>query len=397
MNLTHPASRLPLAPHPVHRFHDTSALSSPRLPLTRSQRYFSRKGSRWYIVPSTHHCFIHSIPASDTAATMPVTIHCIRHAQGFHNLGTEFHSLLDPRLTPHGENQCADLQNASFQPDAQQQISLITASPLTRTLHTAYLTFQPLLDPTHPSHITSTNTPTVGPPQILALPDAQETSDFPCDTGSSPSELAAFLAQQSWPVDLSLLSDSWTTKSLGTRYSPNGDAVKRRARATRVQLRAKARELVDAGIENPQIVLVTHGGFLHYFTGDWEDASKGLGTGWVNCETREYEFEAGLDGSDEDEARIVETIKSRSRRGKEGPMAGWAEQEVLFEKAMQGWERSGLQRPDQIGVEGVEWKSGLAAGVGAGEAKGPGERQVESEEANKGEALERPAGIRVQA
>lgn len=335
---------------------------------------------------------------------MPAIIHCVRHAQGFHNLGTEFHSLRDPRLTPHGENQCADLQSASFPPSAQQQISLITASPLTRTLHTAYLTFQPRLDPNHPSHITSTNAPTSAqPPQILALPDAQETSDFPCDTGSSPSDLSAFTSQQSWPVDLSLLSDSWTTKSLGTRYSPNGFAIAARARATRQQLRAKARELVAAGVENPQIVLVTHGGFLHYFTGDWEDAYKGLGTGWVNCETRAYEFEAGLGGDadeDGDEARIVETAASRRRRGKEGPMPGWKEQEVLFEETMQGWERSGLQRPDRIGIEGVEWVSGAGANVsvGHGENKGPGERQAESEaEANKGEALEHGMGIRVQA
>lgn len=328
---------------------------------------------------------------------MPTTIHCIRHAQGYHNLGVEFHSLLDPRLTPHGEKQCADLQNAFFQPTVQKQISLIAASPLTRTLHTAYLTFQPLLDPTHASHITSTNTPTTRTPQILALPDAQETSDFPCDTGSSPSVLSASVSEQGWPVGLSLLSDSWTTKSLGTRYSPHSDAIKNRARATRVQLRAKARELVAAGIENPQIVLVTHGGFLHYFTGDWEDASKGLGTGWVNCETRAYEFEAGLNGADEDEAKIVETSSSRGRRGKNGSMPSWAEQDVLFEEAMQGWASSGLQRPDEIGVEGVEWKSGLSTPVSADEPKGPGERQVESEEANKGEALERGTGIRVQA
>ncbi|ETN39790.1 uncharacterized protein HMPREF1541_06016 [Cyphellophora europaea CBS 101466] len=339
-------------------------------------------------------------------------IHCVRHAQGFHNLGTEFHALRDPRLTPAGEEQCAALQAAHFPGDAQRRISLITASPLTRTLHTAYLTFQPLLDPSHSDHVKSTNTPTTPRPNILALPDAQETSDFPCDTGSDPTTLAASVSRSSWPVDLSLLHPSWTEKGLTTRYSPHAAAIKSRARATRQLLRQKARELVAAGVEKPEIVLVTHGGFLHYFTGDWEGASRGLGTGWANCETRAYEFEGGIEvdaeDEDEDEARIVETRESRRKRGVEHAMPGWEEQVGLEEETMVGWESRGLQRPDRIG-EGWEWKSGAALGgddaatekekegnMVAAKAREVDGAEVEAE-ANKGEELERGVGVKVQA
>ena len=103
---------------------------------------------------------------------MPPTIHCVRHAQGFHNLGLEFCSLQDPRLTPLGEKQCQTLQTTTF-PD-QNHISLITASPLSRTLHTAFLVFRPVLSsPTSKCR-----------PSILAIPAAQETSIYPCDTGT---------------------------------------------------------------------------------------------------------------------------------------------------------------------------------------------------------------------
>jgi broad specificity phosphatase PhoE len=348
---------------------------------------------------------------------MPATIHCIRHAQGFHNLGFEYHTLQDPSLTPLGEQQCAALQQTSFPASTQRQISLITASPLTRTLHTAYLTFRPLLDATDANHVTSTNTPTpTTTPKILAIPDAQETSDFPCDTGSAPTILAKHTTAQNWPVDLSLLTENWTSKHLHTRYSPHSDAIKSRARATRQLLRAKARELTAQGVADPQIVLVTHGGFLHYFTGDWEDAAEGLGTGWKNCETRAYFFEddqnlagagahgEGLAEEEEegvDEARLLETTESRARRGKIGERPSWDRQEELFEEAMAGWEAGGLQRPDRIGEAG--WKSGLVEGQV--EAAGPGAREAESraEMENDGlsmgvaEGLERGQGVRVQA
>ena len=186
---------------------------------------------------------------------MAPTTHCVRHAQGFHNLGAESYSLTDPRLTPLGEEQCEKLRNTQF-PD-QSQISFVTASPLSRTIHTAFLTFRPALTFNEKCK-----------PEILAIPDAQETSDYPCDTGSDLDVLRSRCEEHKWPADVSLLSADWNIKTLTGRYSPHSDAVKTRAKAVRKLLRQKARELSQAGDTDAQIILVAHGGVLHYITAD---------------------------------------------------------------------------------------------------------------------------------
>ncbi|KIX05899.1 uncharacterized protein Z518_03872 [Rhinocladiella mackenziei CBS 650.93] len=263
-------------------------------------------------------------------------IHLVRHAQGFHNLGFQFHSLPDPKLTPLGESQCAALQANHFPPSKQESISLVTASPLSRTLHTAYLTFAPALANGKCQ------------PKILAIPDAQETSDCPCDTGSDVPVLQRICAEHGWPVDLSYLSEDWNVKTLSNRYSPASEAIKARARDTRLLLRRKARELAENGDEAVEIVLVAHGGYLHYLTDDWENATQHAGTGWENTEFRTYVFESDYISDNDANAYIVETMDSRARRGIDYPMHGHEKQTELYHQMMQGWEDQGLQNPAKI-------------------------------------------------
>jgi broad specificity phosphatase PhoE len=222
----------------------------------------------------------------------------------------------------------------------QSKISLILASPLCRTLQSAYLVFQPTLTASTKCH-----------PEIIAIPDAQETSDDPCDIGTDPSVLRAVIARNKWPVDLSLVKDGWNVKALGTRYSPESNAIAARARDTRIFIRQKIRQLIEQGDADPQVALVTHGGFLHYFTDDWEDSWLNPGTGWRNCETRSYVFKQDVMDCADVEARLTETMESRLMRGKSNPMPTEEEQAALFEKAMENWENQGLQRPDRIGLD----------------------------------------------
>ena len=196
--------------------------------------------------------------------------------------------------------------------------------------------------------------------QILAIPDAQETSSDPCDIGTDLPSLSSFIASQDppWPVDLSLLTNTWNHKSFHSRYSPHSDAIKARARATRLFLREKVAELAaNEGRGDIQIVLVSHGGFLHYFSDDWEGAATRPGTGFVNGEVRSYQFASLLCPSasplrdnfnDDLDARLVETISSRQARGLTHAMPGPSEQEKLFVEAMEGWEAQGLERPDRL-------------------------------------------------
>ncbi|KAK5045803.1 hypothetical protein LTR84_008896 [Exophiala bonariae] len=264
-------------------------------------------------------------------------IHLVRHAQGFHNIGFEFHSLQDPRLTDLGKSQCAALQATHFPESAQKSISLVTASPLARTLETAYLTFAPALKNGKCQ------------PRIFAIPDAQETSDLPCDTGSDVDVLHSLVRDQNWPADLSLVKEGWNVKTLQNRYSPAGDAIKRRATDARRLLRQKARELQAAGDDAVEIVLVAHGAYMHYISDDWEDAAIYPSTGWQNCEHRTYNFEVDFQEDDAD-AFFVETMESRSRRGKTHPMIGHDKQVALCEEMMQAWEDHGCQNPSKLNV-----------------------------------------------
>jgi hypothetical protein len=192
------------------------------------------------------------------------------------------------------------------------------------------------------------------------VPDAQEVTNHACDTGSDVHALKEFLESHNpcLPVDLSLLCQAphtetpartWNDKSFKGRYSPQAHVVKQRARALRIFLREKIAGLVkEEGRDDVEIALVTHGGFLHYFANDWEDACKHEGTGWDNCEVRSYRF--AIDDLEHGDscANLVEIEESRARRGLEHPMFDPVEQKTLFHKTMEGWGEQGLERADQM-------------------------------------------------
>ena len=190
-------------------------------------------------------------------------IHCVRHAQvryqnevkqlssanfdkGYHNLKVENHTMHDPSLTPYGEEQCRHL--AKHFP-YHKSVNLLVASPLRRTIYTALLAFEPEVQKGM---------------KVIALPEAQETSDLPCDTGSDPEKLQKEM--QNKQVDLSLVIDGWNS-NVG-KFAPDAASIERRASETRQWLKTRPEK---------EIVLVTHGGFLHYFTGDWSESCKFVG------------------------------------------------------------------------------------------------------------------------
>jgi broad specificity phosphatase PhoE len=231
-----------------------------------------------------------------------ITIHCVRHAQGYHNLNTANHSILDPLLTPLGERQCSNL-SAEF--PHHSKITHLVASPLRRTLYTTLLSF--------PSLVLTQNL------KVTALPELQETSNLPCDTGSAPSVLISEFASGKWAgcVDFSLLEDNWTDKSLSSPYAPTKKALENRARTVRRWLRELGRGGPDEG-QDAEIVVVTHGGLLHFLTEDWGGFVGSAGTGWANAEYRSYRFKNG-DGDEQESWE--ETEESRKRRsGHEIPL-----------------------------------------------------------------------------
>ena len=160
---------------------------------------------------------------------MTPTIHCVRHAQGYHNLSIAVHALHDPALTPVGEEQCRTLKKKF---PNMHSIDLVVASPLKRTLNTALIAFEPVLKEKGLN--------------VIALPELQETSDLPCDTGSSPELLAKEFEGK--PVDLSLVKPGWDSKRM--KWAPTTTAIQKRAGDARRWLMARPEK---------EIVVVSHG------------------------------------------------------------------------------------------------------------------------------------------
>ncbi|KAB8293944.1 hypothetical protein EYC80_009417 [Monilinia laxa] len=250
---------------------------------------------------------------------MTITLHFVRHAQGFHNLSIENHALPDPLLTPTGLTQCHSLSQTFPDPS---RITHIVASPLRRTLYTALYSF-----PTFTSHGA----------KIIALPEIQETSSLPCDTGSAPAALAAEFAGT---VDLRLVGEGWNSK-VG-RWESSAPAIEARAREARLWLRELAVAAEWESQADVNIVVVSHGNLLHYVTDDWEDSSLFVGTGWSNTEFRSYHFSAP--GTSDLNAAITETHASRQRRkGTAKPLTA-DEQGASKLAAENKWQKDGFQR-----------------------------------------------------
>jgi broad specificity phosphatase PhoE len=201
------------------------------------------------------------------ASTVAPTIHFVRHAEvsttnkpslfkgtnidtdapkAYHNVKPENNQIYDPKLTPLGERQCHKLRDEF---PLHKLIDLLVSSPLSRTVYTTLLSFTP---------------GTERGLKVIALPELQEVGDFPCDTGSDLEVLKKELEDK--PVDLSLVPEDWNSKK--GEWKSTEDKVNRRASKTRLWLKARPEK---------NIVVVTHGGLVHYLTGDWTDNGKFAG------------------------------------------------------------------------------------------------------------------------
>lgn len=96
---------------------------------------------------------------------------------------------------------------------------------------------------------------------VLALPEVQETSDLPCDTGSDLEELLKEFSGQ--PVDFDKVQPGWNSKK--DQWAATSNAITARCRVARQWLRDRPEK---------DIVVVTHGGLLHFLTQDWTGSDK---------------------------------------------------------------------------------------------------------------------------
>jgi broad specificity phosphatase PhoE len=182
---------------------------------------------------------------------MPSTIYLIRHAESAHNVTKDF-SLRDPGLTSQGFTQASSLAT-SF--PALASTAVILTSPLRRTIETTLAGFGGI--------ISNTNNKKKAVELILD-PNLQERSDLPCDTGSDPSALKSLFPD----LDFGVLADGWWAKE--GRFTADDAAVAARAGAVRKRIGEVVRRLEAGGGENDKrdVVVVTHGVFMKFLTGD---------------------------------------------------------------------------------------------------------------------------------
>ncbi|KAF2876650.1 histidine phosphatase superfamily [Massariosphaeria phaeospora] len=199
---------------------------------------------------------------------MPPTLLLIRHAQALHNVASDW-SIHDPPLSDLGRQQCAELQESLKQSEIGNQVELIVVSAMRRTLETATLGLDWLINEK----------------KIKVLPDAgwQENADHPCDTGSSISVM-----QSEFPnFDFSVVDPLYPDKT--TSLSANPYAFSEKA------ILARGQTCLQALYARPEkvVAVVSHSGFLRaavchrrFFNADWRvfdfderamGESKGMG------------------------------------------------------------------------------------------------------------------------
>ncbi|EGX43910.1 hypothetical protein AOL_s00210g357 [Orbilia oligospora ATCC 24927] len=242
----------------------------------------------------------------------PRLIHLVRHAQGYHNLNWQHH-LRDPTLTDLGHSQCQIL--ASNFP-YHNSITHIICSPLKRTIQTTLESFYPTI-----TRLVSENEDF----KIRADPYFQENGEWECDLGSTIPEVQKFLStivdkenvKEGTPrgyehqshLDFSEVRTStpeWPEKR-GIFAARNVDKRGTYARNF----------LFENYNEDEEVIIVSHGGYLHVLTEDWESYDDIKGTGWENTERRSFVLKKNEEGKVKLE-ETEESIKNRRAHHAEG-------------------------------------------------------------------------------
>jgi hypothetical protein len=172
-------------------------------------------------------------------------------AKPTHNVNPSNVFRRDTILIATGQLLAAD-PGAALPASSRPQIGAIVASPLRRALQIALIGFKDLIIPDSAKVVTncvSVNTTVLDtaqtqgkPSRLAAFPEAQETSDLPCDAGLPVADLVAeFDAINSkWRgcVSFGLVSpEEWGSKM--RKWACDRETLEKRARGARIWLREK--------------------------------------------------------------------------------------------------------------------------------------------------------------
>ncbi|KAJ4991707.1 phosphoglycerate mutase family protein [Stagonosporopsis vannaccii] len=218
---------------------------------------------------------------------MASIIYLVRHGESEHNVSKDM-SQLDPLLTTLGYTQSSQLVSKFPNPE---RIAIVLSSPLRRAIQTSLAGFPHVLEKRY--FDLSSEFGIENGVKLTLEPDLQERSALPCDTGSERHEL-----EKDFPnLTLEELGEGWQAK-VGL-YAADDDSVA--LRAARIRERLRHLDLTFRGKERKDIVVVTHGMFMKFLSGEGDiDLPK---AGWKSYT---------ISNDDEDRAILVPVNESLS-------------------------------------------------------------------------------------
>jgi len=176
------------------------------------------------------------------------TIHLMRHAEAAHNVDNDL-TLPDPLLTANGVAEAERfLEGYPF----LSRPTLILVSPLRRCIQTALSAFDPATNPRAAHYFDHL-------PRIVCVPHLQETTENPCDTGSSLVTLKAEYRERVEFPDHFFADDEWYKKT-GTAFANENNLLSERGEFVRNFILQCA---------DQEIVVVTHADFCHFLVNRW--------------------------------------------------------------------------------------------------------------------------------
>ncbi|KAH8814412.1 histidine phosphatase superfamily [Hyaloscypha sp. PMI_1271] len=271
----------------INRTGETEQLDRELLQVAKQTLFYMQYPRTCPIIPPQQPC-----PTREK-----VIIHCVRHAQAYHNLreNPDRRITTDPKLTQLGVKQALNLK-ATF---TTTNVTHILCSPLTRALQTAQIAFEDVISQGL---------------KVVAYPDLREHGSGPASTGTSLQELQRLLHNANQITDLSLVPEGWESNDKECK-----DERRIRARRVRKELWELGQEALKetggkwkgyevsrgAMHQNIEILVVSHGAFLQKMLG--------LKRMFWNCEWKSFEFAREDNQSGINKYYLKETGESRSR------------------------------------------------------------------------------------
>lgn len=206
---------------------------------------------------------------------MRYRLHVVRHAEGIHNPAND-KSIRDPPLTPRGIEQ-SQILSQKF--PCKEEIGLVITSPLRRTLQTALVGFQQMLNERYYPKAAKDGFPNGA--RLLIEPDIQAHSARPCDMGSEQAILQSEFPHLPWEE---LAFDPLFPAKEGL-YATDKESLIQRGQ--RLQRLFEEQFAALAGSGRPDIVVVSHGGFMQFVVWDNKIAfdSAGWRSFWVEFDS----------------------------------------------------------------------------------------------------------------